>query len=205
MSNPAPSSPLGKGTSVREALLQAALRRFARQGYHGTSMRQIARDVGTTPSNIYNYFPNKESLFAAVLDAYHPYRAVLRLLEQSAGADLETFIRQAVARIQRIIQERPEWLHLALIEMVEFQGRHSAALYRALLPRIEALARRLRDYPDLRPLSPLSMLRAFLGLIWAHYLLAHADPQAVSAPPEDLITVFLHGVLRREPRSEVTP
>ena len=40
---------------------------FWKKGYNGTSMRDIARAYGCQPSNIYNFFPNKESLLYEVL------------------------------------------------------------------------------------------------------------------------------------------
>ncbi len=187
----------------REALLQAALRRFVRQGYHGTSMRQIARDAGMALGNIYNYFPSKEALFAAVLDAHHPYRDLLPLLEQSTGERVEDFVRQAAQRVAEIMEERPDFLHLILIEIVEFQGRHTATLYEKLLPRIEALTQRLKDYPRLRPLPPLTLLRAFLGMLWADYLLRQGVGEQQAASLDDLISIFLHGVLQPDPCEEV--
>ncbi|HEY57984.1 MAG TPA: TetR/AcrR family transcriptional regulator [Anaerolineae bacterium] len=198
MKNPPP-------VSLRETLLQVAMRRFVQQGYHGTSMRQIARDAGVSLSNIYNYFPGKEALFAAVLEAYHPYHDILPLLEQSSGERLEDFIRQAAQRIHEVLQQRSEVLHLMLIEIVEFQGRHTHAIYQALLPRIEALTRRLRDYPRLRSLPPMTMVRAFLGLLWADYLLTQGVGGAARASLDDLVTIFLYGVVQREPGDEVTP
>ena len=191
--------------SIRETLLRAALRRFVQQGYHGTSMRQIARDAGMSLSNIYNYFPSKEALFAAVLEAFHPYHDILPSLEQSTGARLEEFLREAAERIHTLLEQRPELLHLLLIEIVEFQGRHTQALYQALLPRIEALTRRLQDYPRLRPLPPLTMVRAFLGLLWADYLLRQGMGSQAPASLDDLLTIFLYGVVKHEPGNEVTP
>ena len=40
---------------------------FWKKGYNGTSMRDIANAYGCRPSNIYNFFPNKESLLYEVL------------------------------------------------------------------------------------------------------------------------------------------
>ncbi len=198
--SPSPALP-----SPRETLLRAAFQRFVRQGYHGTSMRQIARDAGMALGNIYNYFASKEALFAAVLEAYHPYRDILPLLEQSPGEGVEDFVRQAAARIVEVLQQRPDLLHLLLIEIVEFQSRHTAALYQALLPRIEALAQRLRDYPRLRPLPALTLLRAFIGILWADHLLSQGLGSAASSSLDDLISIYLYGVMQREAPGEVAP
>lgn len=60
----------------------AAVELFSRQGYDGTSMRDIARRSGMTVANLYNYTDSKESLFwtlmkAAVEDLMDEQRDVL--------------------------------------------------------------------------------------------------------------------------------
>lgn len=58
-----------KGERTRRALLAAAVRRFAADGYQRTSVTDVARDVGVTPAAVYAYFPSKEALFAAAVNA----------------------------------------------------------------------------------------------------------------------------------------
>lgn len=50
-----------------KAILEAGLETFAATGFHGASVRDIARAAGTSLSNLYNYFPSKEDLLVAVL------------------------------------------------------------------------------------------------------------------------------------------
>ncbi len=57
-----------KGERTRQALLDAAIARFARDGYRGTSVADIARDAHLSGTAAYAYFPNKEALFVAAVD-----------------------------------------------------------------------------------------------------------------------------------------
>ena len=57
-----------KGELTRSAIVEAAHQLFTTQGYHGTSMRQIANNAGIALGGIYNHFANKEILYCAVLD-----------------------------------------------------------------------------------------------------------------------------------------
>jgi AcrR family transcriptional regulator len=59
---------------VRHRIEAAALRRFADQGYGGTSMAEIAATAGTAPGNVYRYFSSKEALLDAVVPADLPAR-----------------------------------------------------------------------------------------------------------------------------------
>ena len=51
----------------KEKLLCAAIELFAIRGFTGTSIRDIARKMGMSISNIYHYFGNKEGLLLAIL------------------------------------------------------------------------------------------------------------------------------------------
>lgn len=56
-----------KGERTATAILDAAEFQFARHGYHGTSLRTIAREAGLQEPGIYNHFQGKEAIHAAVL------------------------------------------------------------------------------------------------------------------------------------------
>ena len=59
------AKPATKGERTRAVLLDAAKRLFVSNGYHGTSMRQIADEAGLALGGIYNHFGNKEDIFVA--------------------------------------------------------------------------------------------------------------------------------------------
>lgn len=60
--------PQRDAAKTRQLLLEAARRRFARDGYAATTVRDIADDVGVNAALISRYFGSKEDLFAACLE-----------------------------------------------------------------------------------------------------------------------------------------
>src|SRR5271166_3521547 len=58
-----PSTP-----SSRERILLAAKRLFARNGYENTSTVAIARDAGTSESQLMKHFGSKQGLLSVILD-----------------------------------------------------------------------------------------------------------------------------------------
>ena len=54
-------------TMTRDAIRQAAMKRFAEQGFDGTSMAEIAQDVGIKAPAIYVHFKGKTELFLDLL------------------------------------------------------------------------------------------------------------------------------------------
>jgi len=63
------SEQVRKGVRTRAALIEAAIGRFASEGFQRVSLTDIARDVGVSPTAVYRYFPDKEALFEAAVDA----------------------------------------------------------------------------------------------------------------------------------------
>jgi AcrR family transcriptional regulator len=55
----------------QQAILAAARDLFSRQGYHGTSMPEIARAADVSVGLIYHIFANKEEILAAVVEDTH--------------------------------------------------------------------------------------------------------------------------------------
>src|SRR6186997_1742538 len=53
--------------ATRRAILTSARRAFARAGYDGAGLREIAADAGVTAMMVNRYFGSKEQLFAAVI------------------------------------------------------------------------------------------------------------------------------------------
>ncbi|MFE4667517.1 TetR family transcriptional regulator [Streptomyces sp. NPDC056716] len=52
---------------VKDTILDAAVDNFQRLGYHGTSMRDIARDAGITVASIYHHFPSKQRILQDIM------------------------------------------------------------------------------------------------------------------------------------------
>jgi AcrR family transcriptional regulator len=52
---------------TREAILDAARKRFGEHGYEGTTIRGIAADAGIDPALVHHFYGTKERLFAAAM------------------------------------------------------------------------------------------------------------------------------------------
>lgn len=192
-----------KGARTRAVVVEAAHGLFLSQGYHGTSMRQIADRAGLALGGIYNHFISKEQIFAAVLDAYHPYRDVLPALEAAEGETVEAFVREGAYRIRAALQgSELRILPLVFIELVEFQGRHLAQLAQTLRPSMLDFAQRFSQRRGkLRPLPRPVMLRAFAGMFLASMLtemVLKETPPLKDASCDwfgGMLDIYLHGIL----------
>lgn len=94
------------GERRRRVLIEEAIRLFGRQGYHGTSLDQVAQAVGIRKQTLLYYFPTKDALLQACLAA-----AAQRLVEvlNEALADADSYWGRAEAVIRAVFRLAGEW------------------------------------------------------------------------------------------------
>jgi AcrR family transcriptional regulator len=193
---------LSRGERTRSEIIRAAHDLFIQQGYHGTSMRQIATQAKIALGGLYNHFESKEHVFKAVFMEYHPYREVLPLIEAVQGNDIEQFLRASVHRMITAMQQRPDFMNLMFIEIVEFKSIHIQELFNLIMPQaIQLIQTVLQTHQaQLRPIPPFMLMRIFIGLFFAYYLTeiviaAHAPVEFRLGAEEYFVDLFLHGIL----------
>ncbi len=190
-------------------ILEAALQLFSKQGYRGTSIREIAAEAGLSTGNVYHHFPDKETLFRTLLDQYweaidtpeFPFNKAL-----AAGAfpdDLEALAeaaRESVTSYRR---------HVALIyvDVVEFDGTHIRKFYSGMSGRFESfLSKRFPDdqlkdqlAPGLDPTTALMLAsRVFLQYFAVEILFGVPDQlgQETPAALKEISKILRRGFLR---------
>lgn len=193
---------LSRGERTRSEIIQAAHDLFIQQGYHGTSMRQIAGQAGIALGGLYNHFESKEQVFKAVFMEYHPYREVLPNIAEIEGKNVEQFLRGSLRRMIQTMHDRPDFMNLMFIEIVEFKSTHIRELFDIIVPRVIPIIQTLAqaNQAELRPFPPLILMRIFIGFFFSYYLtdivIAANAPQEFRKGAEDYFTeVMLHGIL----------
>jgi AcrR family transcriptional regulator len=197
-----------KGDQTRAALVETAFELFSRQGYHGTTIRQIAKGMGLTPGSLYNHFAGKDEIFLTVVEAYHPLNKIAPLLAETEGDDVAQYIQIAASEFAVALNEHPDLLNLAFVELVELEGRHLPALLESFQPQLMAFVQRLAaSQEQLRPISVYAAFRSFLGLLFSYELTGRMlrsamGPGATSLGVlDDFIDIYLRGILRAETSS----
>jgi len=146
-----------KSERSQDAILQAALKLFSKQGFRGTSIREIATEAGLSTGNVYHHFPDKEALFITLLDQYwqaiaspdFPFNKALA--DGAFPDDLEAL---ALATEKMLRAYRP-YVALIYVDVVEFEGIHIHDYYAKMAERFsnflsakfpgDALRERLAD------------------------------------------------------------
>lgn len=190
-----------KGQLTGDRILEAAFQLFVKQGFHGTSMRQIASEAGFTPASIYNHFENKERIFREVLLRHHPYHQILPILETAEGGDAEAILRGVAQRVYKVIRKQKGLLHIMFIEMVEFEGKHFGEIFRTMSPHIFAFLGKIkRTKGKLRKIPETNILLTMIGLVMSQWLIEAMFLKNIKLPFgekhfESALDIYMHGIL----------
>jgi len=192
-----------KGEVTRLAIEDAAMELFLEQGYAATSMRQIADGAGLALGGIYNHFASKDEIFEGIIVDKHPYKKILPAILEAEGDSLEEFFKHAFHLITSEMGERPEFVNLMLIELVEFKGKHGSVMLREIAPKmLPVFERVIKSRKDLRVSSPPLLMRSFIGMV-VSYLITEmliANSMISKLMPKNsadaYVDVFLHGILK---------
>ncbi len=169
-------------TARRQQIVQAALRCFAREGFHATSMRDVIRESRLSAGAVYSYFPSKEELIAAAVepvlaqvtgalddvlaatDPVEPAQIVTLLLERIwsgvVGGEVD-YSRVAVTAWGEALRDR------AVAGVAE-------DAYRAIRSRLTGAVSRWRDAGHLSGGADVEALGQVLFSIVSGFVLQHA-------------------------------
>jgi AcrR family transcriptional regulator len=138
-----------------DALVEATARILVREGFDKASTNRIAAEAGVSIGSLYQYFPSKEALVAAVIDRHN--RELMQVarsaLAEIAAQPVEKAVRRLVAVGIEAHRIAPK-LHRVLAEQIPRTGRleHVGALDRETLALFRAYLESHRD--ELRTIDP---------------------------------------------------
>jgi AcrR family transcriptional regulator len=113
---------------------RAALKLFTRQGFHGTTVREIAHKAGVSMGKLYLYYPNKEDIFIGLVQHMEQKMEVLRqteLIPLMQSPDPESLKKLGMA-VGRIVSENLDYWRLMYVDVVEFRHKHFIQSYREI-------------------------------------------------------------------------
>ena len=192
-----------KGEVTRLAVEDAAITLFLEQGYHATSMRQIAKRAGLALGGIYNHFASKDEIFEAIIIDQHPYKKILPLILAVEGETAEEFFGSAFRIVIRELGNRPEFINLMFVELVEFKGKHGAMMLKEIAPKmLPVFERVIKSRKNLRITNPAVLMRSFIGTVVSYLITEMVISNSVISKlmpknTEDIyVDIFLHGILK---------
>ena len=143
LTKPRKQASQARSRATVDALIEATARILVREGFDKASTNRIAERAGVSVGSLYQYYPGKEALVAAVIDRHNReiMRVVRAALAEVALQPIEKAVRRLVAvaieahridpRLHRVIAEQlPRTGRLANLEAF---NRETYSLFRTYL------------------------------------------------------------------------
>lgn len=151
-----------------ELIRQAAIRVFAREGFHRARMETIAREAGVAVGTIYNYFESKRDVLLAVFEA--EFEEQISFFEglRKSGLSIPEQIAQILQGHFALLREKTELAQVLLQERFNpgegFKEKLSN-FHRTVVERIEALIQEGIDQGWVRPCDPRIIAPALFAVV----------------------------------------
>lgn len=154
-------------------ILAVASQLFARQGYHATSTREIARIADVSENTLFRHFEQKEDLFWAALrfrlSSLKLRRELLDGLVQCSGP--EVVLPQVLAQLVDTAALNPEILRLVAVAFIELRAKAAVVCQAHLSPIFSVIKSYLKaniEKGKLRDLDPAMITAALSMTVMAH-------------------------------------
>jgi AcrR family transcriptional regulator len=177
----------------RAAILAAAAHLYARRGFSGASVADLAKACSTSKSLIYHYFPSKDDILYAAMAAH--LDALVAAAEEATGTGTaEQKLRALTQAFMRLYVGAEDSHKVLLNELDNLPPARRAevvAKQRRIIAAVEALVREIRPGAGALGL-PLTML--FFGMInWTHTWFRPGGAISVDDLAELAVDVMLDG------------
>jgi AcrR family transcriptional regulator len=155
-----------------DAILGATARILVARGWSGLTTNHVAARAGVSVGTLYEWFPGKEGLVAALVDR-HLDRAEALLTERAAAlaalasAEPPIALARALATVMVELHEDDPRLHRVLTEEVPHPASTRARIAAIEASMTEALTQVLAAHPGLTVERPALAARMIVGLLEA--------------------------------------
>lgn len=124
LTNPRKEASQERSRATVDALVEATARILVREGFDKASTNRIAEVAGVSVGSLYQYFPSKEALVAAVIERHRQeiMQVVRGELALAANQPMEQGVRTLVAVAVKAHRVDPK-LHRVLAEQIPRVGR----------------------------------------------------------------------------------
>jgi len=188
---------------TRVRILKAAQRLFARQGYDGTTTRDLAQSAGVAEGTLFRHFANKKAILIEV--ATQGWVGILTdLLTELSEMGSYKAVAQVMRRRMWHLQQNTDMMRVCFMEAQfhpELRDRIQSEVITKMTDVAEAFFQTAMDRGIYRPMNPKIVAQVFLGMFavagFSHNTLMEPDasPQAMQEMAEGLADIFLNGVL----------
>ena len=181
----------------RAAILEAARAVFAELGYGSTTVRDVIRRTDLASGTFYNYFPDKESLFRAVIEqSAEKVRARVQAARREARS-LEDFVEASFREYFAFLADDPDGFDLMQRNSGTIRAMFDEPIFGAGIDELAADLRTAMDSGLVPPVDAGYVAAAMVGTaLEVGVVMIQRQPPDVDGATRFATHVFLGGIAR---------
>jgi AcrR family transcriptional regulator len=192
--------------STRDKILKVAQKLFARNGYDGTTTKELAEQAGIAEGTLFRHFNNKKSILVEVATQGWVDLLTDLLTELSEIASYEAISQVMYKRMLRL-GDNYDMMRVCFMEVQfhqDLRERIQSEVIGKMTDVAEAFFQTAIERGIYRPMNPRVIAQVFLGMFvvsgFSHETIAQpgANPQEIKEMAEGLADIFLNGVLAKK-------
>jgi TetR/AcrR family fatty acid metabolism transcriptional regulator len=198
-----------RSAQTRDRIIAAATEVFARSGFHGAKVADIAERAGIAYGLVYHYFHNKDDILAAIFsERWGEYVTYLHEV-----GDMDLGFREQMRRLVHfwveMYRREPDLMTVLINEVTrsyEFLESHDIGTVMVAFDAIEEMIRKARDRGEIsRDVDPQVASYVVFGaaeMVLTGYVmgtLRRDDPSAFARDEGQLLEILLDGLAPRHP------
>jgi AcrR family transcriptional regulator len=198
-----------RSAHTRERIVAAAIKVFARSGFHGAKVADIAEQAGIAYGLVYHYFHNKEDILAAIFT--ERWTQYVTYLHEVGG--MEIGFREQMRRLVHfwveVYRREPDLMTVMINEVTrsyEFLESHDIGTVMIAFEAIEQIIRTARERGEVAAsVDPQLASYVVFGaaeVVLSGYVmgtLRRDDPSAFAGDETQMLEVLLDGLAPRSP------
>ena len=120
---------IDKNSNSRERIIQASIKLFARKGYEGTKVKEIAKEAEISQALIYYNFKSKEEIFSEILERAKTIvqSILIKVYSRPQTETRKWTVKENVVAFS-MIDEQIDLITILLLESLKVQGNRRIPL-----------------------------------------------------------------------------
>lgn len=203
-----------KGKRTREKILKAATHLFAKYGFAGTSMDDIADMVGIKKASLYHHFPSKHDIYNELIN--QTLKKIIEIFRLSfSSGDIIKDARNFVKQIMFFIRENEEYVKILMRELLD-ENVPIRKLAQEYVPQILSFGSQILEEGKKqgvfkRDVDPIQLSITLTGAIIIYFIFRPLIEPFIKKPMSSkaiyerishIISVILYGILEHNKADE---
>jgi AcrR family transcriptional regulator len=163
-----------RNANRKAQILESATQLFAKKGFQATTIKEIAILADLSEGSIYNYFVDKEQIFATLLDKLIEEQSMYGMFTKTLPADTRSFLDEVFDMQHEFVNDNRDLIRAVLPEVLINETYREKFFREFYTPAISFFILQFQARSvlgQIRPVNHQMLSRSLVGMLYGFYIL----------------------------------